>query len=139
MNVDYLIQLLGNKLNVLNTAKDQAFASGDLERINLIETEVLDVQDTLSKLRLLPGITQAASASGVSEAAVVASGIESAVSGVIAATENQAAAAVLAEEGAVIGAESIQPVVEEVAPSEPAPEEITSEETHSSKEAILLN
>lgn len=139
MNVDYLIQLLSNKLSALSLAKDQAFSIGDLERINLIDIEILEVENTLSKLRLLSGITQAASTSGVSETAVVASGIESAVSGVIAAAENKEAAAVLAAESASIVDEPAQLVVEEVIPEVPVLEETITEETHSSKEAILLN
>jgi hypothetical protein len=60
MNIDYLVQLLGNRLNALILAKDQAFMAGDLERINLLDTEMFSVQDTLSKLKLLQNASQEA-------------------------------------------------------------------------------
>jgi hypothetical protein len=78
MNIDYLIQLLTNRQNGLLLAKDQAFQSGDLERINAVDAEILDVQNTLSKLKLLASIEQAAAATAFSEAEVVKSGIEAA-------------------------------------------------------------
>jgi hypothetical protein len=76
MNIDYLIQLLTNRLNGLNLAKDQAFQAGDLERINAVDAELLDVQNTLSKLKLLSSIEQTALATPFSEAEVVKNGIE---------------------------------------------------------------
>ncbi|MBI5530979.1 MAG: glucosaminidase domain-containing protein [Candidatus Doudnabacteria bacterium] len=62
MNVEYLIQLLQNRLQALLLAKDQAFNAGDLERINTLDAEVMGVQDTLSKLNLLQTAAQAAAA-----------------------------------------------------------------------------
>lgn len=62
MNVEYLIQLLQNRLQALLLAKDQAFNAGDLDRINTLDAEVLGVQDTLSKLNLLQAASQAAAA-----------------------------------------------------------------------------
>lgn len=53
MNVEYLIQLLENKMIVLNNSKAQAFMIGDLASINAIDTEIAGVTDTLYKLRLL--------------------------------------------------------------------------------------
>ena len=53
MNVEYLIQLLENKMIVLNNSKAQAFMIGDLATITAIETEIAGVNDTLYKLRLL--------------------------------------------------------------------------------------
>jgi hypothetical protein len=76
MNIDYLIQLLTNRLNGLTLAKDQAFQSGDLERINAVDAEILDVQNTLSKLRLVSTIEQTAAVTTFSEAEVVKNGIE---------------------------------------------------------------
>ncbi|MCX6791054.1 MAG: glucosaminidase domain-containing protein [Candidatus Gribaldobacteria bacterium] len=58
MNIEYLIQLLENRVSALTSAKDQAFSSGDLERINLIDVEIFGVQDTLTKLRLLFSVSQ---------------------------------------------------------------------------------
>ena len=76
MNIDYLIQLLTNRLNGLALAKDQAFQSGDLERINAVDAEILDVQNTLSKLKLVSTIEQTALVTPFSEAEVVKNGIE---------------------------------------------------------------
>lgn len=76
MNIDYLIQLLTNRLNGLALAKDQAFQSGDLERINAVDAEILDVQNTLSKLKLVSTIEQTAAVTTFSEAEVVKNGIE---------------------------------------------------------------
>lgn len=76
MNIDYLIQLLTNRLNGLALAKDQAFIAGDLERINVVDAEILDVQNTVSKLKLLASIEQTALATSFTEAEVVKNGIE---------------------------------------------------------------
>lgn len=76
MNIDYLIQLLTNRLNGLALAKDQAFQSGDLERIVAVDAEILDVQNTLSKLKLVASIEQTAAATPFTEAEVVKNGIE---------------------------------------------------------------
>jgi hypothetical protein len=53
MNINFLIELLTNRLATLNLAKDQAFSAGDLERINALDAEMMGVQDTLSKLNML--------------------------------------------------------------------------------------
>ena len=76
MNIDYLIQLLTNRYNGLLLAKDQAFQSGELERIIAVDAEILDVQNTLSKLKLISTIEQTASLTPFSEAQVVRNGIE---------------------------------------------------------------
>ena len=44
MNVEYLIQLLENKMIVLNNSKAQAFMIGDLASITAIETEIAGVR-----------------------------------------------------------------------------------------------
>lgn len=77
MNIDYLIQLLTNRLTGLALAKDQAFSSGDLERINTVDAEILDVQNTLSKLRLVSNVEQAATVSSLTASQIVQRGIES--------------------------------------------------------------
>lgn len=76
MNIDYLIQLLQNRLNGLALAKDQAFQAGDIERIVAVDAEILDVQNTLSKLKLVSTIEQTAAATPYTEAEVVKNGIE---------------------------------------------------------------
>ncbi|MCX6754698.1 MAG: hypothetical protein NTU81_02630 [Candidatus Nomurabacteria bacterium] len=76
MNIEYLIQLLGNRLIALGNAKEQAFLSGDLERINTLDGEFAGVVDTLNKLKLLEGISQTAAVTPFTEAQVVQNGIE---------------------------------------------------------------
>lgn len=75
MNIDYLVQLLNNRLNALALAKDQAFMAGDLERINALDAEMNGVNDTLYKLNLLASVSAAATAAGTTETTVVTSGI----------------------------------------------------------------
>jgi len=76
MNVEYLIQLLGNRLTALATAKEQAFLTGDLEQINKLDIEINGVVDTLNKLKLLQGISETAAVTPFTEAEVVQNGIE---------------------------------------------------------------
>jgi len=76
MNVEYLLQLLGNRLIALATAKEQAFLTGDLERINTLDVETNGVLDTINKLKLLEGISQTALVTPFTEAEVVQNGIE---------------------------------------------------------------
>jgi hypothetical protein len=76
MNVEYLIQLLNNKLVVLNNAKILAFNSGDLSMINSIEEEILGVNNTISQLKLLQTIDIAAASANITSSDVVTSGIE---------------------------------------------------------------
>lgn len=82
MNIDYLIQLLGNRLNALMLAKDQAFSAGDLERINSLDAELNSVNDTLAKLSLLNAISQVATSHATSEASIVAAGVEAVQKGI---------------------------------------------------------
>lgn len=77
MNIDYLVQLLSNRLNALALSKDQAFLAGDLERINSIDAEINGVNDTLYKLRLINGVSAAATAAGTTATEVIANGISS--------------------------------------------------------------
>ena len=76
MNVDYLIQLLGNRLTALATAKEQAFLTGDLEMINKMDAELNEVLNTVNKLKLLQGISETAAVTPFTEAEVVQNGIE---------------------------------------------------------------
>lgn len=75
MNIDYLVQLLGNRLNALTLTKDQAFMAGDLERINTIDVEINSVIDTLARLNLLKSISQAAADHVSTEAEIIAAGV----------------------------------------------------------------
>lgn len=76
MNIDYLIQLLGNRITALGVAKEQAFLTGDLSTINTLDAELNDVLNTLNKLKLLQGISETAAATPFTEAEVVQNGIE---------------------------------------------------------------
>jgi len=76
MNVEYLLQLLGNRFSALSTAKEQAFLVGDLERINTLDVEINGVLDTINKLKLLEGISQTALATPFTETEIVQNGIE---------------------------------------------------------------
>lgn len=80
MNVEYLLQLLGNRFNALTAAKEQAFLTGDLERINTLDVEINGVLDTINKLKLLEGISQTALVTPFTEAEVVQNGIEASFS-----------------------------------------------------------
>lgn len=76
MNVEYLIQLLNNKLIVLNNAKILAYNNGDLPTINSLDEEILGVNNTLSQLKLLQTIDIAAASANITSSEVVTSGIE---------------------------------------------------------------
>jgi hypothetical protein len=76
MNVEYLIQLLENKLTALNNAKIQATNLGDLELIGKIDTDVLEVENTLSQLRLLVTMNAAVDNTNITLTEVMANGIE---------------------------------------------------------------
>jgi hypothetical protein len=76
MNIEYLTQVLNNRLNALVLAKDQAFIIGDLNRITEVEAEINSVQDTLSKLNLLTTISTAATAANTTPMTVVQTGID---------------------------------------------------------------
>ena len=68
--------MLENRLKALFQAKDQAFIIGDLERLNSVDSEINEVQNTLSKLRLFADITEAAVTAKTTETAVVEAGVE---------------------------------------------------------------
>lgn len=76
MNIDYLIRLLDNKLIVLNDAKSSAYNNGDLERINALEAEILETQNTLYRLRLLQSAEQAAAVANTSVQTMMVAGVE---------------------------------------------------------------
>ena len=76
MNINYLIELLTNRLTSLTLAKDQAFSAGDLERINALDVEIGGIKTTLGQLRLLVNIDAAAVSANTTLAEVVTSGID---------------------------------------------------------------
>jgi hypothetical protein len=76
MNIDYLIQLLSNRLATLNLSKDQAFQVGDLERINIVLAEMSDVDATITKLKMMQSLEQTALATSTSFTDVVKNAVE---------------------------------------------------------------
>ena len=75
MDIDYLIQLLNNKMIILTNARIQAFSNGDMPTINSIDTEILGVQNTIAQLNLVQQITNAAAASNSTPTDVIANGV----------------------------------------------------------------
>ena len=53
MNISDLIQLLNNRLREFKLSRDYARMSGDLERMNAADKEIIALEDTLYKLNLL--------------------------------------------------------------------------------------
>ena len=76
MDIEYLTQLLNNRLVSLNNAKIQAFTSGDVATAFSLDEEILSIQNTLSQLGLLTTIHSAASSAQVTPADVISTGIE---------------------------------------------------------------
>lgn len=76
MNVQYLIQVLSNKLVVLNNAKVLAFNAGDFAQINTVEEEILGVENTLSQLRLLQTLDSVAVTADTTPAEVVTTAVQ---------------------------------------------------------------
>jgi hypothetical protein len=60
MNVEDLIQLLNNRLREFKLSRDYAKMSGDFERMNVADKEVLALEDTLFKLKLLVDTSKSA-------------------------------------------------------------------------------
>lgn len=78
MDIQYLIQILQNKITALNNAKSQAVSIGDLDQLAVIEKELLDTQHTFSQLTMLVNMTQAATAANVTVSTVVENGLNAA-------------------------------------------------------------
>lgn len=77
MDIASLSQLLQNKVTILNNAKSQAFSVGDLEKINALEQELFETENTLAQLALLVTVNQISIATNTPPAEVMASGLES--------------------------------------------------------------
>jgi hypothetical protein len=74
MNLPFLIQMLQNKITMLNTARGQAVSTGDMNQVNLIDQELFDTQNTFNQLALLTDVTKAAAEANVSVTDLVSSG-----------------------------------------------------------------
>jgi len=53
MNISYLIEVANNKLNNLLFEKNNAYSSGDLDKLTEIENEIATTTDTINKLSTL--------------------------------------------------------------------------------------
>jgi hypothetical protein len=53
MKVAELVTLMANKLSYLNTAKSTAIASGDLDAVLRLDSEISETQATLEALQTL--------------------------------------------------------------------------------------
>jgi len=71
MNIEYLIQILNNKMTVLSNAKSQAFMTGDLATVNQVEADMASVADTIYKLQLLLQVSQDTSVTNAALAAAM--------------------------------------------------------------------
>ena len=67
-----------NKVTILSNAKALAFSSGDLDRMNAIENDLLGTQNTLSQLQMLMEATRAANTSSLDVASVLTAGVQAA-------------------------------------------------------------
>ncbi len=67
-----------NKVTILSNAKALAFSSGDLDRMNAIENDLLGTQNTLSQLQMLLDATRAANTSSLDVASVLSAGVQAA-------------------------------------------------------------
>jgi hypothetical protein len=118
MDIPYLIQLLTNRQAALAAAVDQAFGTGDLERISSLRAEADQVADTLVKLKLAQALGEAATAANVPVSEIVSTGIETvALEKERAAKQAEAAAA--AEALTVADQPLAEPLPVDVQPVEP--------------------
>ena len=60
MRIEDLVQLLNNRLKEFQLSRDYARMSGDLERMNVADKEIISLEDTLFKLNLLVDTTKSA-------------------------------------------------------------------------------
>ena len=74
MTINDLIQLLDNRLREFKLSRDYARMSGDLERMNVADKEVIDLEDTLYKLNLLVDTSKSAAVKKAILAEVITDG-----------------------------------------------------------------
>ena len=76
MDIQFLLQVLSNKITTLNTARGQVFASGNIDQVAAIDKDLLDTQNTINQLNMLAVVEQAAKTANVTPAELVASGVD---------------------------------------------------------------
>src|SRR3989344_2759748 len=74
MKIEDLIQLLNNRLREFKLSRDYARMSGDLERMNVADKEILALEDTLYKLNLLVDTSKSAAVKEAILAEVITDG-----------------------------------------------------------------
>ena len=74
MKIDDLILLLNNRLREFKLSRDYARMSGDLERMNVADKEILALEDTLYKLNLLVDTSQSAAVKEATLAEIITDG-----------------------------------------------------------------
>src|SRR3990167_6086533 len=74
MKIEDLIQLLNNRLREFKLSRDYARMSGDLERMNVADKEIIALEDTLFKLNLLVDTSKSAAVKEAILAEVITDG-----------------------------------------------------------------
>jgi len=74
MKIEDLVQLLNNRLREFKLSKDYAKMSGNLERMNDADKEIIDLEDTLFKLNLLVDTSESAAVKETILAEVITDG-----------------------------------------------------------------
>ncbi|OHA94363.1 MAG: hypothetical protein A3C62_00630 [Candidatus Zambryskibacteria bacterium RIFCSPHIGHO2_02_FULL_39_16] len=74
MKIDDLIQLLNNRLREFKLSRDYAKMSGDLERMNVADKEIIALEDTLYQLNLLVDTSKSAAVRETTLAEVITDG-----------------------------------------------------------------
>ena len=74
MKIDDLILLLNNRLREFKLSRDYARMSGDLERMNAADKEIITLEDTLYKLNLLMDTSKSAAVKEATLAEVITDG-----------------------------------------------------------------
>src|SRR3989338_1169785 len=74
MKIDDLIQLLNNRLREFKLSRDYAKMSGNLERMNVADKEIIALEDTLYKLNLLVDTSKSAAVRETTLAEVITDG-----------------------------------------------------------------
>src|SRR3989338_8875014 len=74
MNIEDLVQLLNNRLREFKLSRDYARMSGDLERMNVADKEIIALEDTLFKLNLLVDTSKSAAVKEAILAEVITDG-----------------------------------------------------------------
>ena len=78
MDIEYILQMLNNRMSVLQNGKVLAFNSGDIETINKLDADLISTQNSINQLILLKSINTAATATNTTPSEMMTAGIETA-------------------------------------------------------------